>query len=64
MKRWLQATALVLAASTSTAQQLHVVLPAGATRGTTATFRCYGADLKDTTSVIWLRDGLELLEIS
>ncbi|MEC8653678.1 MAG: PPC domain-containing protein [Planctomycetota bacterium] len=64
MKRWLQATALVLAASTSTAQQLRLVLPAGATRGTTATFRCYGADLKDTTSVIWLRDGLELLEIS
>lgn len=63
MNAALLATALAAAASMGTAQSLRLVLPAGATRGTTATFRCYGADLHDTVSVIWLREGLELLQL-
>jgi hypothetical protein len=57
------AAALTLAVA-ATAQDLRLVLPAGATRGDTATFRCYGRDLDDTISVIWLREGLELIELS
>ncbi len=56
--------ALCLLAAAAPAQTLRLVLPAGATRGTTATFRCYGADLEDTLSVIWLREGLEVVELS
>lgn len=62
MKARTLAAALTLAVSASP-QDLRLVLPAGATRGTTATFRCYGRDLDDTVSVIWLREGLELLEL-
>jgi len=64
MRRAWLALALATAAGTATAQQLRLVLPAGATRGTTATFRCYGTDLDDFVSVIWLRDGLELVGTS
>jgi hypothetical protein len=60
----LLAAALATAAGAATAQQLRLVLPAGACRGTTTTFRCFGAELKDTVSVIWLREGLELLKLS
>ena len=64
MRSALLAAALGLATSPAAAQSLRLVLPAGATRGTTATFRCYGAELQDTLSVIWLREGLELLELT
>ena len=63
MRPALLAAALAFPASDAAAQSLRLVLPTGATRGTTATFRCYGSDLGDTVSVIWLREGLELLEL-
>ncbi|MCK5941143.1 MAG: PPC domain-containing protein [Planctomycetes bacterium] len=57
------ALALAVAIGAAPAQELRLVLPAGATRGTTATFRCYGRDLDDTVSVIWLRPGLEVVAL-
>jgi hypothetical protein len=56
--------ALAAASGALCAQQLRLVLPAGATRGTTATFRCFGTDLEDTVSVIWMREGLEVVGLS
>lgn len=63
MRGALLTTALWALTGAATAQSLRLVLPAGATRGATATFRCYGSDLQDTVSVIWLREGLELLAL-
>ncbi len=64
MRAALLGGALAAAAGALCAQQLRLVLPAGATRGTTATFRCYGAELEDTVSVIWMREGLEVVGLS
>ncbi len=58
------ALAAVLASTAASAQQFTVMMPAGGTRGETVRVTCYGRYLKDTVSVVWLRDGIEVTNIA
>ena len=65
----LPVTLLAAALSQSAiAQTLELLLPAGGSRGQQVQVVCYGRDLKDTKSVVWLHpdetnDAIEVLQI-
>lgn len=54
---------LACAAGAASAQELRLVLPAGASRGQELDVRCFGKGLDDTVSAVWFRGGIDVTEL-
>jgi hypothetical protein len=64
MRARLLATLLLAATATTTvAQEVRLLMPAGGSRGQQVKVLCYGTFLKDVQSVVWLREGIEVEKI-
>lgn len=62
MRRAVLVTFAALAAHAS-AQELRLTLPRGAAPGQEVEVRCYGGGLSDLHSVLWFREGIDVLEV-